>query len=187
MSFVKVHEILRLRFSLTRFEKVLNVLSNMWIGEKMREPEIDAVETYDVEDSFPMLMATCVKYMRESLNERFVSCGQTVSTEQWIILTLLASQDGVSQKDIAERSNRSEVSALNLLKKLEKEGLVIRLPDPVDKRSRRIFLTTEGRKLQQSLIASAKANMRQMTESIPLEDIQDLKKIVRKITNNLKR
>lgn len=148
--------------------------------------EIILVETYDVEDSFPILMATCVKYMRETLIARFTDAGQSITSEQWIILTLLADQDGVPQKDIAARSDRSEVATLNLLKKLELGGFVVRRPDPVDGRSRRVFLTTEGRKLQSSLIPYANANMRQMTEDIPLEDIQHLKATLQKITINLK-
>ena len=154
---------------------------------KKNNRERVSVETYNVEESFPMLMATCVKYMRETLIARFTDVGQSITSEQWMILTLLVEQDGVPQKDIAERSDRSEVATLNLLKKLELSGFVVRRPDPVDGRSRRVFLTIEGRKLQRSLIPHAVANVTQMTEDIPLEDVQQLTSILKKITRNLKK
>lgn len=151
----------------------------------MSKKKANSVETYNVEESFPMLMATCVKQMRETLMERFAGIGRSITTEQWTLLTLLADQDGVSQKNIANRSDRTEVATLNLLKKLEQDGLIIRHPDPVDGRSRRVFLTTEGRKLQQILIPPAKNNIAQMTKDISPEDIEHLKATIRKIAHNL--
>ena len=145
---------------------------------------IDAA--YDVDDSFPILMATCVKYMRESLNARFAERGYTVTSEQWILLSHLAGQDGVSQLELARRADKTEVSTLNLLKKLEKSGSVIRRRDPVDGRSNRVYLTSEGRNLQRELVSSAKGNVINMTEGLDVEDIEHLKMVLRKITTNLK-
>jgi len=121
-------------------------------------------EFYDVDDSFPMLMATCVKYMRESLNKRFSDAGISLTAEQWMVMTYLADQDGVSQQDLADRYDRSKASAMHLVRKLEKSGLVIRKPDPIDGRSNRVFLTSEGRKLQKLMIPLAKENMAYKSE-----------------------
>ncbi|TKB12238.1 MarR family winged helix-turn-helix transcriptional regulator [Desulforhopalus sp. IMCC35007] len=143
-------------------------------------------QTYDVDESFPILMATCVKYMREALNASFAERGYAITSEQWILLCHLASQDGVSQLELARRSDKTEVSTLNLLKKLEVNDLVIRRPDPVDGRSRRVYLTSKGRKLQKTLIPMAKGNIIKMTEGLDVKDIDHLKTILRKITDNLK-
>ena len=81
----------------------------------------DPDETYDVENSFPMLLGTWVKYMRDSLNHRFRDAGLNVTSEQWIFLVHLAQQDGISQQDLADRYHRSKVSAFNLIKKTGKK------------------------------------------------------------------
>lgn len=141
--------------------------------------------TYDVNESFPMLMSTCVKFMRESLNDRFSTAGFPITSEQWIILTFLAERDGVSQQDLAKRYDRSEVSILNLLKKLELSELIIRQRDPVDGRCNRVYLTIKGRKLHQQLIPHAKANIARMSEGIRDEELEQLKGIIRKINSNL--
>ncbi len=132
-----------------------------------------------------MLMATCVKYMRESLNATFSMAGFDVTQEQWNILVHLAHQDGISQQDLANRYGRSKVSTMNLLKKLEKRGLVCRETNPLDGRYNRVYLTEEGRKLQQDLIPFAKANIGRMSNGIDNSDIETLKKIIREITKNL--
>lgn len=140
---------------------------------------------YDVNDSFPMLLAKCEKFMRESLNKRFKDAGFNVTTEQWIILVHLGQQDGLTQQDLADRYNRSKVSALNLVRKLEKAGYVIRESDPVDRRCNRVYLTSNGRKLLQTLVPLAKANIAYMSEGISIEEIELLKSIVKKITGNM--
>jgi DNA-binding MarR family transcriptional regulator len=88
--------------------------------------------------------------------------------------------------ELARRSDKTEVSTLNLLKKLEINGMVIRRPDPVDGRSRRVYLTSKGRKLQKTLIPMAQGNIRKMTEGLEERDIDLLKTTLRKITDNLK-
>jgi len=144
-------------------------------------------DTYDIHESFPMLMITCVKYMRESLNARFQKAGFKITTEQWNLLAHLQEQDGLSQQALADRFKRSKVSALNLLKKLEFAGLITRHPDPVDGRTNRVYLTPEGRKTQKALIPLAVENIEFMREGLSDEELQSLKYIVRKLTKNLNR
>lgn len=48
--------------------------------------ETKSIESYDVEESFPMLTATRVKHIRETLMEQFSNVGESIITEQWISL-----------------------------------------------------------------------------------------------------
>lgn len=140
---------------------------------------------YDVNDSFPMLIAKCEKFMRESLNKRFKDAGFSVTAEQWIILVHLGQQDGLTQQELANRYDRSKVSALNLLRKLEKTGHVVRESDPVDRRCNRVYLTSNGRKLLQTLVPIAKTNIAYMSAGISMEEMALLKSVIKKITGNL--
>ncbi|SEA41220.1 DNA-binding transcriptional regulator, MarR family [Desulfuromusa kysingii] len=141
--------------------------------------------TYEVNESVPMLMAACVKSLRQSLNARFAELGYAITSEQWILLCHLAEQDGVSQLDLARRYRSSEVSTLNLLNKLESHDLVLRQRDPIDARSKRVYLTTKGRNLQAKLIPAAKANIQAMSQGLDSDDIEQLKAILRTIYRNL--
>lgn len=147
--------------------------------------DLENQEYYDVNESFPMLIGECEKHMRESLNARFRDAGYQVTVEQWIILVHLNQQDGISQQELANRYNRSKVSALNLIKKLKKDQFVIRKTDPKDARVKLIFLTGKGHKLLQALIPLAKANIQAMSQGVSAEEIALLRTVVRKITRNL--
>ena len=137
-------------------------------------------------ESIPMLLSTCVKYIRESLNARFAEAGNTFSFEQWRLLTFLARQDGVSQLDLARLSDRTEVSVLNLLKKLEERGLILRQRDPVDARSKRVFLTLDGRKKHEELLPVILDNRTRICHGLTEKDINTLKRILKIIINNSK-
>ncbi len=139
---------------------------------------------FDLEESLPVLMATCVKCMRESLNAHFAQRGAGISSEQWIVLTHLTHQDGISQQELATRCSRTEVSILNLLKKLESSGFVLRLRDPVDARCKRVFLTGEGRKQQRSLLPVAQENMSRMCAGLGEGDLSQVTAILQKILLN---
>jgi DNA-binding MarR family transcriptional regulator len=143
-------------------------------------------ETYSVNDSFPMMMCTCVKYMKESLNKRFRNAGFNVTNEQWMILVHLEQEDGISQQALADRYDRSKVSALNLIQKLEIRGYVIRRVDPSDRRSNLVYLTDSGRELLKKLIPLAKENITWMSRKISIEDMNVLKSTVKRITGNIK-
>ena len=142
-------------------------------------------EGYDIDDAFPYMMDTCVKLMKESLNDRFSAAGFDITSEQWKVLAFLWKQDGLTQQDLADRLGRSKVSVFNILKRMEKTNLVVRAPDPTDGRSKRVFLTSEGRTIQKELVTLAKENKLHMTEGLSRDEIEQMKKIIRKIITNL--
>ncbi|WP_413700585.1 MarR family winged helix-turn-helix transcriptional regulator [Psychromonas sp. KJ10-10] len=147
----------------------------------------DNNNNYNMSESIPMLMSSCVKYMRETLNSRFIHNGYAITSEQWMLLMCLGKQDGVTQQELAKCSDISKVSVLNLIKKLEKNNLIIRHPDPVDGRSNRVYLTDEGRNIQCELIPFAKQNTKQIMAGISEEELQQVRSTIKKMLNNLNR
>lgn len=148
-------------------------------------------EQFIITDAFPTdalswLMATCSKLLRERLTLRFMNAGYSVTAEQWAILAHLWQQDGLSQQALANRFHRSKVAAFQLISRLEKQGLVVRRPDPVDGRSNLIYLTSKGRAIQSALVALAKENMARALDGIAEADLETAKSVVRKIISNTK-
>lgn len=132
-----------------------------------------------------MMMATCVKCMRETLNARFAEAGYNITSEQWKIITQLATQDGISQQELAIRYDRSKASTMVIIRNLEKVGLINRQPHPVDKRANLVYLTKEGRELQRALRPIAIANIEQMSKGISKSNIELLKTLLSQITKNI--
>lgn len=141
---------------------------------------------YDIDESLPMLMTTCVKFMREALNMRFEKAGLSVTVEQWVVLIHLWRQDGLTQQDLADRILKSKVAVFNALQKLEKTGLILRSPDPVDGRTNRVYLTPAGKRIQVDLVPIANENIETMSLGVSEQEMILFKEILRKITGNLK-
>src|SRR5215468_6932022 len=74
-----------------------------------------------------------------------------VTADQFVVLTLLAEADGVTQRDLVEQAFSDANTIGEMLTRLEKKRLVRRERHPKDGRARCIFLTPGGRKKQKEL------------------------------------
>jgi DNA-binding MarR family transcriptional regulator len=70
----------------------------------------------------------------------------------WPTLMCLWEEEGVTQREIAQKSKVENSTTTRTLDKLENLGLVERQADPNSRRSFRIYLTDEGRALREQLI-----------------------------------
>jgi DNA-binding MarR family transcriptional regulator len=70
-----------------------------------------------------------------------------VSPEQWSVLHLIAGQEGLIQKEVAERSFKDKPTVTRILDVLEEKGLISRKPGEQDRRSFRLYPTDKGREL----------------------------------------
>jgi len=66
-----------------------------------------------------------------------------------------SSGGGLRLKELAERLRIAPRSATEVVDQLEAKGLVVRRPDPADRRATRVFLTATGRQLHAE-VASAR-------------------------------
>ena len=88
-------------------------------------------------------MVTLTRQWRRLVEEQLAASGLTDAT--WTpLIHLRAWGDGVTQKELAERVGLDSSSLVRLLDILEGKSLVERRADSADRRSKRIFLTTEG-------------------------------------------
>jgi len=78
-------------------------------------------------------------------NNKYSAYGITVP--QSFILFALLDQDGQNVKDLASRLSLDSPAITGLLDRLEKENLVERRNDPLDRRALKVYLTEKGRGL----------------------------------------
>ena len=74
-----------------------------------------------------------------------------ITPPQLFLLTCLEMDDGQKPRDLAEMVSLDSSSMTPLLDRTEAAGLLVRRPDPDDRRSLRIFLTDKGRELSAKL------------------------------------
>lgn len=90
-----------------------------------------------------------------------------VTADQFVVLSLLAERDGVSQGEICNRcySDPSTIGAL--VRRMEARGWVRRQIDPRDARTRQVHLTDAGRQLQRELWKAADASFHRDLWAVP--------------------
>jgi len=108
-----------------------------------------------------------------------------VTSEQWVVLNRLWEEDGVTQKDLAERTAKDQPNTGRILDKLEKKGLISRHPDGQDRRMLIVFLTHKGGELKNELIPLAVEVLNRAQRDIRDDEIKALRMILEKISRNL--
>ena len=85
---------------------------------------------------------------RTALYRAFQAEGHEVTPEQWIVLVRLWQQDGATQSALVESTLKDKATLSRILDVMERSGMVVRRPDPVDARSRRVHLNRDCKELR---------------------------------------
>ena len=104
--------------------------------------------------SFGYVINHLSRLTTQALNDAII--GHGVTPGQFPVLLCLWEQDGLTQRELYERVSIEQATMSNTLKRMERDGLVTRTPDPNDRRASRIKLTAKAKKLEPTLTAAAK-------------------------------
>lgn len=140
---------------------------------------------FNLEESLGHLVGKTTRALWNRLHNMFVKGGYDVTVEQWIILLKLWHQNGQFQQQLAENTGKDKTSITRLIDGLEKRNLVVRVPDTIDRRCKRIYLTNKGKALQKELILLAQKNLSEAQKSIKPEHLKICKNVLRKVHGNI--
>ena len=97
-------------------------------------------------DDLGFLLAKAAQRWNEHLAERFAAAGWgDVSPSYGSALVPLFEEDGLRMGELARRARLSKQAVTELVRRLERDGLVERRPDPTDGRASVVFLTERSR------------------------------------------
>ena len=109
-----------------------------------------------------------------------------VTAAQWKVLAVLVNQDGLTQKEIAERLDLDGATLIPIIDKMEKDKLVVRKVDPADRRNNRIY-RTEMADLQWHKMMECAVNIKEISlKGIPDESVKIMKDVLENIWYNLR-
>ncbi|HON92474.1 MAG: MarR family transcriptional regulator [Phycisphaerae bacterium] len=74
-----------------------------------------------------------------------------VTADQFVLLSLLAEQDGITQQELVRRASSDANTVRAMLVRLERRGLVTRQRHPTDGRALSVTLTCKGRQTHERL------------------------------------
>ena len=80
-------------------------------------------------------------YMKTLINKLLREEGCNITTEQWLVLKVIAANPSVSQTEIAEKSQKDKTNITRIIDLLEKSDYIERQRDENDRRMYRIHLT----------------------------------------------
>lgn len=111
--------------------------------------------TFDKQQSAGFLINHTARLFAKGLLERISPLGITIG--QFPILLELWEQDGVTQRDLLDRLDIEQATVANTLKRMERDGLIVRRKHPTDSRSQQIWLTENGTSMRDAAYAAANA------------------------------
>ena len=120
------------------------------------------------------------KFVQNSHNS-----GLDISMDQWIVLGPIWENEGISHKEISEYCLKDKTSVTKIIDTLEKKNLVVRVPDQLDHRVKRVVLSNKGKELFLQAIPIMELTRDELRDGITEQDIESLRSVLTKIYNNL--
>ncbi len=111
--------------------------------------------------------------------------GARVRPGMGLVLFALFEEDGRLIGDIARRGHVSHVAALQLVSRMEAEGLVKRRDCAEDGRATRVWLTPAGRGLEARMQAASRRNREVLVKLLGLDDALTLNNLLGRLLDGL--
>jgi DNA-binding MarR family transcriptional regulator len=143
------------------------------------------IESKELKYSISCILNQSGRLLSNKLNKTFSDNGHKITREQWITLSILKTEKGITQQNLADRGFKNKASITSLIDHMEANNLVIRSSDKSDRRIKRIYLTKDGEELYDKLTQSAFTVIDDAVKDIKEEDLVKSMGILSQIINNL--
>jgi DNA-binding MarR family transcriptional regulator len=140
-------------------------------------------ETYSIERTVGFIVYRTALRMKAALQRAFKERGFAITPEQWGVLRVLWEDEGLSQRQIGDRLFKDKPNITRMLDVLESKKLICR--QPTDRRSYAIFLTDEGKKLQEELLPTVLAMQAKALRTLTTSELATLQDLLNRIYENL--
>lgn len=108
-----------------------------------------------------------------------------VTRSQAWALAYLSRRDGLTQSDLADDMGLGKVTLSGLIDRLEDVSMVERRPDPTDRRTKRIFVTKEGRRVIKEMRALTLESNKSMLAGIEAHEVLQVLDVLGRLNKNL--
>jgi MarR family transcriptional regulator, transcriptional regulator for hemolysin len=144
-----------------------------------------SISTYDLGDSIGYIINHTAKAFVRALDSQ-LRAKVGVTAGQWKVLVMLVDQNGLTQKEIAERLALDGATLIPIIDKMEKDNLVVRKVDPADRRNNRIYRTEMADLKWHKMMECALNIMEISLKGISDENVEIMKNVLENICQNLR-
>jgi MarR family transcriptional regulator, transcriptional regulator for hemolysin len=143
------------------------------------------MQEYDFENSIGFLVNRTARAFVKSLDlELREKVGVTVG--QWKVIVMLVKQNGLTQKETADKLGLEGPTLIPIIDKMEKDGLLVRRVDSSDRRNNRIYRTEKADALWDRMMECATKVRQVSVKDISEENIRIMRNVLDKIWQNLR-
>jgi MarR family transcriptional regulator, organic hydroperoxide resistance regulator len=139
-----------------------------------------------LERALPFLIHSLYQRLRSATYKAFLGHGLELTPEQWIVLVQLWQKDGQSQSALSELTLRDAPTMSRILDTMEKTGVVERVVDAQDARSRLVRLTRRGRALEDKLVPLARELVTDLEQGISEADLETTHRTLSRMLGNIR-
>ncbi len=108
-----------------------------------------------------------------------------ITVEQWILLKIIHENDGLTQKELADKSLRDPASITRTLDLLNKKGFAKRKPVEDNRRQYSVCLTKDGESFIKKYMPVINRHRAKSIEGISQEDLNTLNHLLSTIQQNM--
>ena len=138
---------------------------------------------FDRQRSPGYLINYLARLFAKALYRRIAPHGVTLG--QFPVLLYLWETERATQSELAERLAVEQPTMANTLKRMERDGLITRVPDPDDRRQARIHLTRRARGLETALTTSARETNRAALAGLTADEAAQFMALAARVAANL--
>ena len=132
-----------------------------------------------------MVLSQVDRLCTKKFGQNAQSAGINISQDQWLVLGPVWKTEGISQKDIAEYCGKDKTSVTKIIDTLEKRNLMVRVPDQLDQRIKRVFLSNKGKEMMKSSLPIMEQTSNEVRKGITDQEINLFKTVLNKIYKNI--
>ena len=115
----------------------------------------------------------------------FDRLGMDITVEQWILLKVIDENDGLTQKELAQKSLRDPASITRTLDLLAKKDFIERKAVPDNRRQYSISLKHEGIRFIEKYLPVVDSHRAKSIEGLSNQEVKQLNQLLSKIQQNL--
>lgn len=138
---------------------------------------------FNLDDCIGIITSRSTKEIIKAFNDRLES--ENITRVQWIALYYVGINEGITQKDLADRMDLKESTVVRLLDRMEKEEIIKREKDLKDRRVTKLYLTAEGKIKREKVLPIGETFSNEAIKGISDEHLTIFIEVLAKIVQNV--
>jgi DNA-binding MarR family transcriptional regulator len=126
-------------------------------------------------------------YLKTLINKLLREEECSITNEQWLVLKVIDANPGMSQTEVAEKSQKEKTNITRILDLLEKSGCIERRKDERDRRCYRIHATDEGKNVLKTVNPITEKTEEICTQSLSRKQIKEMIALLERVCDSVKK